>query len=151
MREDTATRTVTAAPAQVRRAFADADLLARWLPPSGMTGVLDRHDLRPGGGFRLRLVYDGPHGAPGKHGPDEDVSEVRIPELGDRAVWLVDFPSDDPAYAGTMTMTWTFLPVDGGTEVTVRATGVPPGISPEDHAEGLASSLANLAAAVEDR
>ena len=32
-----------------------------------------------------------------------------------------------------------------GTLVTVAATDVPPGIAPEDHAEGMASSLANLA------
>ncbi len=32
-----------------------------------------------------------------------------------------------------------------GTLVTIEATDVPPGISPEDHAVGLASSLENLA------
>ena len=32
-----------------------------------------------------------------------------------------------------------------GAEVTIRAENVPAGISAEDHAEGLNSSLANLA------
>lgn len=33
-----------------------------------------------------------------------------------------------------------------GTQVEIRAENVPPGVSPEDHAVGLASSLNNLAA-----
>ncbi len=61
----------------------------------------------------------------------------------------VDFVSDDPAYAGTMTMTWELSAVDAGTRVEVRADDVPDGISAEDHAAGLASSLTNLAAYLE--
>lgn len=54
--------------------------------------------------------------------------------------------SDDPAYAGTMTMTWEVAATDGGTRVDITAVDVPDGISPEDHAAGLTSSLANPAA-----
>ena len=61
----------------------------------------------------------------------------------------VDFVSDDPTYAGTMTMTWEVTPVDAGTRVEIRADDVPDGIAAEDHAAGLASSLANLAAYLE--
>ena len=61
----------------------------------------------------------------------------------------VEFVSDDPAFAGTMTMTWEVAAHPGGTEVTIRATDVPEGISAEDHAAGLSSSLAQLAAYVE--
>lgn len=49
----------------------------------------------------------------------------------------------------------TWLPPAGmtgrldGTRVEIRADDVPSGISAEDHAEGLASSLANLAAYLE--
>ncbi len=50
-----------------------------------------------------------------------------------------------PAYAGTMTMTWEVAAVDGGTRVDITAVDVPDGISPQDHAAGLTSSLANLA------
>ena len=57
----------------------------------------------------------------------------------------VDFESDDPAFAGTMTMTWTLTADAGGTRVDITAADVPSGISAEDHAAGLASSLANLA------
>ena len=60
-------------------------------------------------------------------------------------VQAVDFVSDDPAFAGTMTMTWEVTAVEGGTRVDIVADDVPGGISAEDHAKGLASSLANLA------
>ena len=42
-------------------------------------------------------------------------------------------------------MTWEVTAVEGGTRVDIVADDVPDGISPEDHATGLASSLANLA------
>src|SRR5215217_2616344 len=58
---------------------------------------------------------------------------------------LVDFVSDDPRFAGTMTMSWAVSEVPDGTRVDIRADDVPDGISAEDHATGLRSSLANLA------
>ncbi|MEO3748721.1 SRPBCC domain-containing protein [Plantactinospora sp. B5E13] len=61
----------------------------------------------------------------------------------------VNFVADDPDYAGTMTMTWAVTATEDGTRVDFRADDVPVGISAEDHAAGLASSLANLAAYVE--
>ena len=48
-----------------------------------------------------------------------------------------------------MTMTWQVTAADGGTRVDIVASDVPDGISAEDHAAGLASSLTNLAAYVE--
>lgn len=44
-----------------------------------------------------------------------------------------------------MTMTWEITALEDGTRVDIRADQVPDGISAEDHAAGLASSLANLA------
>lgn len=68
---------------------------------------------------------------------------------GRRVVQAVDFVADDPDYAGTRTMTWDVVPVDGGTRVDIVAEDVPAGISAEDHAAGFASTLANLAAYLE--
>ena len=64
-------------------------------------------------------------------------------------VQAVNFVSDDPTHAGTMTMTWEVTAVDAGTRVDIRADDVPAGISAKDHAAGLASSLANLATYLE--
>lgn len=48
-----------------------------------------------------------------------------------------------------MIVSWSFERVGEGTKVTVTAENVPFGISAEDHAAGLASSLQNLAGFVE--
>lgn len=66
-----------------------------------------------------------------------------------RLVQEVEFVSDDPAFAGTMSMTWQLTPAGEATRVDFIADHVPDWISAEDHAVGLASSLANLAAFVE--
>ena len=150
-RRDTASRVVAASPAKVYAALVDRDALEAWLPPEGMTGRFERFDPRPGGSYRLVLTYADAAGAPGKATADSDVVESRFVDLvpGQRVVQEVDFVSDDPAFAGTMTMTWQVAAVDGGTRVDIIAEHVPEGISAEDHAAGLASSLANLAAFVE--
>jgi uncharacterized protein YndB with AHSA1/START domain len=125
--------------------------LAAWLPPDGMTARFERFDPRPGGSYRLVLTYADASGAPGKAAADTDIIEARFVDIAPdvRIVQEVDFVSDDPAFAGTMTMTWEVTAVDGGTRVDITADDVPDGISAEDHAVGLASSLANLAAHVE--
>jgi uncharacterized protein YndB with AHSA1/START domain len=131
----------------VYAAFVDPEALTAWLPPSGMTGMFERFDLRPGGSYRMRLTYASPSAARGKVTADADIVEARFVDIvpGVRVVLAVDFISDDPAYAGTMTMTWELTPVDGGTRVDIAADDVPDAVSPEDHAAGLNSSLVNLA------
>ena len=112
-----------------------------------MTGVFERFDPRPGGSYRLVLTYADASAPGGKTGAGTDVVEARFVELlpGARVVQEADFVSDDPAYAGTMTMTWELTAVKDGTRVDIVADGVPDGISAVDHAEGIASSLENLA------
>ena len=146
-RVDAASRVIAAPPDSVYAALVDPQALTAWLPPDGMSGRFERFDARPGGSYRLVLTYADASSARGKATADSDVVEARFVELvpGLRVVQAVDFVSDDPAYAGTMTVTWELTAVDAGTRVDVRAEDVPAGISPEDHAAGLASSLANLA------
>ncbi len=147
VRTDTASRVIAAAPEAVYAALVDPDALTAWLPPDGMSGRFERFDARPGGSYRLVLTYADASTARGKSTANSDIVEARFVELvpGVRLVQAVDFVSDDPANAGTMTMTWELTPIDTGTRVDIRAEGVPAGISAEDHAAGLASSLANLA------
>jgi hypothetical protein len=52
-------------------------------------------------------------------------------------------------YVGTMTMTWALGAVDGGTRVDITANDVPDGITADDHAAGMTSSLDKLASYVE--
>ncbi|WP_106536380.1 SRPBCC family protein [Haloactinopolyspora alba] len=150
-RTDSASRTIAAPSGRAYAALVDPDALTAWLPPAGMTGRFERFDLRPGGGYRLVLTYADAASAPGKATADSDIVEARVVDLvpGVRVVQAVDFVSDDPAFTGTMTMTWEVTPVAGGSLVDIRAEDVPAGVSAEDHAAGLASSLANLAAYLE--
>ena len=151
-RIDSASRIVHARPADVFAAMTAPDALARWLPPQGMSGTFEHVDIRTGGSYRLVLTYDERSSAGrGKSAPDSDVVEVRLIEVvpSERIVQAVDFVSDDPAFHGTMTMTWELAGTNDGTHVAVRAEDVPPGISPEAHVAGITSSLANLAIYVE--
>jgi uncharacterized protein YndB with AHSA1/START domain len=145
-RTDSASRVIAASPGRIYAAFVDPDALTTWLPPTGMTGRFDAFDPRPGGAYRMQLTYKAPATA-GKSGGGTDVVDGHFAELTPdvRVVQSVVFDSDDPAFAGTMTMTWELREVDAGTEVVFRADGVPDGISAEDHAAGMNASLDNLA------
>ena len=151
-RTDVSSRVIAASPTRVYAALVDADQLVAWLPPQGMTARFERFDARPGGSYRLVLTYEDVGGNGGKATDDADIVEARFVELvpDARVVQEVDFESDDPSFAGTMTMTWDIGPVEGGTRVTITADDVPDGITADDHATGMGSSLANLAAHLEE-
>lgn len=148
---DRASRVMAAPLDRVYAALVDPEALTAWLPPDGMSARFERFDARSGGSYRMVLTYADASGAPGKATADSDIVEARFVDIvpRTRVVQAVDFVADNPAYAGTMTMTWEVTAVDGGTRVDIRADDVPDGISAEDHATGLASSLANLAAYLE--
>jgi uncharacterized protein YndB with AHSA1/START domain len=150
-RTDTASRVISAPADRVYAALVDPEALRVWLPPDGMSGRFEHFDLRPGGSYRLVLTYADASTARGKATADSDIVEARFVDLvpGVRVVQAVDFVSDDPANSGTMTMIWQVTAVDAGTRVDIRADDVPAGISAEDHAAGLGSSLANLATYLE--
>ncbi|MBW3580509.1 MAG: SRPBCC domain-containing protein [Actinobacteria bacterium] len=150
-RTDKASRVIAAPPERVFAALTDPEALTTWLPPTGMTARFERFDLRPGGSYRLVLTYAEGSGALGKASADTDIVDARFVDVvpGVRVVQAVDFVSDEPAFDGTMTMTWEVTAVEGGTRVDITAADVPVGISAEDHAVGLESSLANLATFVQ--
>jgi uncharacterized protein YndB with AHSA1/START domain len=150
-RTDTASRLVKASPGAVYNAFVDPAVLTRWLPPKGMRARIERFEPHPGGLYRMVLTYDDPSGAPGKATAGSDIVEGRFVALdpGERIVWEVGFVSDDPAFAGTMTMTWRFKAVRDGTEVNILCENVPAGIVKADHDTGLRSTLENLARFIE--
>lgn len=146
-RTDRAALVVPAPPQVVYAALTSPSALAAWLPPTGMRGRIETWDLAVG--YRMVLEYDDPAVA-GKTGDGSDVVDVRFVSLepGSRVVTAADFVSEDPALAGTMTMTWSLEPDEGGTLVSVTAEDVPDGISAADHAAGMSASLAQLAAYV---
>ncbi len=150
-RTDIASRVIAAPIERVYAALVDPDALVAWLPPNGMTGRFERFDVRPDGSYRMVLTYANPSTAQGKATLDSDIVEARFLDIvpGVKVVQAVDFVSDEPGYAGTMIMTWEVAKAEAGTRIVIRAENVPDGISAEDHAAGLTSSLANLATYLE--
>jgi uncharacterized protein YndB with AHSA1/START domain len=151
-RIDSASRSIAASPDSIYAAFATSDALARWLPPSGMTGEMLRFDFREGGSYRMRLTYAAPPQGGGKTSADTDEVEVRLTRLepGRAIEQEIVFESDDPAFAGVMSMAWAMERDGDRTIVSVRAEHVPEGIRPEDHVTAMHASLEHLARFVEE-
>jgi uncharacterized protein YndB with AHSA1/START domain len=153
-RTDRASRCIQAPREQVFEALIDGEVVAAWLPPTGARAILEAFDPRPGGAFRMTLVFNGEAGVPtGKTSETSDsvdgkFVEIIAPRL---VVQQFTFLSDKPEFAGTMKMTWSLAETDGGTLVTIAAEGVPGGISPDEHQAGMTSSLANLTSYLESK
>jgi uncharacterized protein YndB with AHSA1/START domain len=144
------TQHVRAPRSAVYRALLDADAIATWRVPSGMSGHVHEFDAREGGAFRVSLTYAAPEHA-GKSGAHTDtyhgVFGTLVPD--ERVVEVIEFESADPAFGGVMTMTTTLVDVDGGTEVVVVHEGLPAGVTAADNEAGTRMALENLARFVE--
>jgi uncharacterized protein YndB with AHSA1/START domain len=151
-RTDSASRVIKASSQKIYKAFVNPEVLISWLPPDGMNGQILEFDVRVGGVYRMSLTYlETDHATQGKSSENTDIVKGRFLELApdERIVQLVEFQSDDPAFAGEMMMTWTLAAVPEGTAVTIVCENVPEGIKKEDHDVGLRSSLENLAKYIE--
>jgi uncharacterized protein YndB with AHSA1/START domain len=144
-------RIIKAPRAKLYAACLDPEMLARWRAPDRMSGVVHSFDAHIGGSYRMSLAYRTSKRSTGKTSSDTDSFTGRFIELvpDEKIVESIAFESDDPAYAGTMSLTTSFEEVPGGTNVTMKFDGLPPGIRPEDNETGTRQSLAKLAALVE--
>jgi uncharacterized protein YndB with AHSA1/START domain len=146
-----ATRRINAARAVVYRALLDAQAIARWRVPAGMTSRVHEFDAREGGAFRVSLSYDAQDGT-GKTAAHTDTYHGRFVRLlPDRqVVEVLEFETADPELRGVMTMTTTLTDADGGgTDVLIVHEGIPRGVPPADNETGTRMALAKLAALVE--
>src|SRR5687768_5627748 len=143
-------RHVNAPRARDYRAFVDANAIATWMVPTGMTSHVHAFEGREGGTFRISLTYDAPSGV-GKTTAHTDTFHGRFVKLvpNERVVEVVEFETADPALRGEMTITITLAEADGGTDVLAVHAGREPGVPAADNEAGWRSSLAKLAALVE--
>ncbi|GAB2965766.1 SRPBCC family protein [Amycolatopsis acidiphila] len=144
-------RRVRAPRAVVYRALVDADAIARWRVPDGMTSQVHEFEAREGGRFRVSLSYDAPDRA-GKTASHTDTYHGHFAKLvpDEQVVEVFEFEADDPALGGEMTMTTTLADAPGGgTEVLIVHDGIPESVPPADNETGTRMALDNLAALVE--
>ena len=141
---------INAPRAVVYRALLDADAVATWMVPTGMTSHVHAFDPHEGGAFRISLTYDAPTGT-GKTTAHTDTYHGHFVKLvpNEQVVEVVEFETTDPALQGEMTITITLADVDGSTEVIATHDRLPPGLSIADNETGWRMSLVKLAALVE--
>ncbi len=146
MYSTTASVVVAADRATVFRALLDPAAVAAWRVPDGMRGDVHELDPRVGGRIRMSLTYDDPAAA-GKSGGATDTYAGVLTELvpPERVVEQVEFASDAPDLAGTITMTTTLREVAGGTEVEIRMDGMPDAVPRDQNQAGTRMALDRLA------
>lgn len=146
MRKIVASIITQATPMEVYRAFSEPGAIEQWIAPSGMIARMIYFDFREGGLYRMRLTYIDTKLGHGKTSDDSDEFNVEFLSLieGKLIDQRVVFKTATPSFSGPMRMIWSFKDVAGGTRVSIRAENVPTGINPQDHAEGLNSTLNNL-------
>ncbi len=141
---------VNAPRARVYRALIDADAIAKWKVPAGMTGFVHEFDAREGGKIRVSLTYKTPTGT-GKTTAHTDTYHGRFVKLvpDEQVVEVDEFETADPALRGEMTITITLLDAGGGTDILAVHEGLPRGLSTTDNEVGWREALGRLAALVE--
>jgi len=134
----------------VYQAFLDADAVAEWRVPDGMTSHVHEFEAREGGEFRVSLTYDAPDRT-GKSAPHTDTYHGHFVRLvpDEQVVEVFEFETADPALAGTMTITTTLTDAGGGTDVLIVHEGIPDIVPAADNETGTRMALANLARLVE--
>lgn len=146
------TRQIKAPRADVYRALLDAEAIARWKVPDGMTCHVHAFEARQGGSFRISLTYDAPTGR-GKTTAHVDTYHGHFIELvpDEKVVEVDEFETEDPGLRGPMTITVTLADENGGTRLVAIHEGLPDDVRPADNEMGWRMALEKLAALVEKR
>jgi uncharacterized protein YndB with AHSA1/START domain len=94
-------RRVKAPRERVYSALVDADAIANWKVPDGMTSHVHAFEGREGGTFRISLTYEAPTGV-GKTTAHTDTYHGRFAKLvpNERVVEVLEFETADPALRG---------------------------------------------------
>lgn len=141
---------VGASPPEVYRVLLDAESVAQWRVPEGMSARVHEFEAREGGRLRVSLTYDAPTQA-GKTASHTDTYHGQFVKLvpNELVVEVSEFETTDPALRGEMTMTTSLAPTPGGTEVVIVHDGIPDAVPRADNETGMRMALAKLARLVE--
>ena len=144
------TRHVRASRHRVYTALTDARDVARWRFPAAMTCRIHEWDARDGGRLRVSLTYDDA-GRAGKTTPTTDTYHGRFVTLvpDELLVEVDEFETDDPAFAGEMTISIRLADTDDGTDIVAVHEGLPAAVSTADNEQGWREALQRLATLVE--
>lgn len=150
MRTTRVRQLINAPRERVYGALIDANAIALWKVPTGMTCQVHAFDARVGGKFRISLTYEAPI-ALGKTTAHTDTYYGHFDELvpNERVVEIDEFETTNPALRGEMKVTIELTDKDGGTEVVGTHEGLPAGVSLEDNEVGWRMTLGKLALLVQ--
>lgn len=136
---------------RVYRALVDAGDVQRWRFPSEMSCEIHEWEPHEGGRVRVSLTYDAKDRQGKTHGRTDTYSGRFVTLVPHELVVEVDeFETDDPAFAGEMTMTIRLADAaGGGTELVALHDGMPSAVSAADNEAGWREALSRLAQLVE--
>jgi uncharacterized protein YndB with AHSA1/START domain len=134
-------RVLRAKPDRVYKAFLDADAMAKWLPPNGITGKVHEMDARVGGHYKMSFTNFSTGSSHSFGGEYLEIIENEKIRYTDKF--------DDPNMSGEMETTIEIRAVSVGTELNVTQTGIPEMIPAEMCYLGWQESLRLLTLLVE--
>ena len=137
------TRTFDAPRERVFRMWIEPEHLARWGGPKGLSFVIIKMDVRPGGAYRFNMKE--------KNGTDHwsqgTYREIVPPERLAFTTGWTD-AEGNPTSPQTL-LTLTFEEYEGKTKLTLHQTGFESVTSRDSHSEGYLSTLERLEAYLE--
>ena len=134
-------RVLRSPPERVYRAFLEADALAKWLPPYGLTCTDHHLKAAVGGSFKMSFRNF-------SSGNSHSFGGEYLELVANQLIRYTD-KFDDPNLPGVLEVTVNLVPVVCGTDLSVVQTGIPEAIPLEMCYLGWQESLAQLAKLVE--
>lgn len=146
MKSTRISRHIDAPRTLVYESLLDASAVAAWIAPEGMMSWIHAFDPSEGGVFRFSFTGETP--TTGRAGPITDTFHGLFVKLvpNERVVEMLEIESANPDLRGKMLVTLTLTDsAQGGTEILVVHSELPPALPPERMETGWKKALDRLA------